>query len=115
MRDLRRYLTRRKVVDVQSWLRSSGLSTIDELASFCEANNLRFASEEYVGFFVIELAPPVSKVGSQPTSKAEVEEEAPEVKSKAWHIPAAKRPLAKQKQDTSKKVTKPRGSSTNKD
>lgn len=118
MRNLKRYLARRKITDIQSWLRSSGFSTIDELASFCKANNLHLDSEEYIDLFAIESAVPVSKEAVQPTSKvvSKVKKDSSDVESKAWHTPAAKRPLAKQKPDvsTSTKTKKPRGSSNSK-
>ena len=93
MRDLKRYLNRRKIKDVKSWARNMGFSTIDDLAVFCEANTLRLNRDEYAAAF--ERAEPDSNASLPiPTSP-----DTPAVKAgasqKVWHTPAAKRPLKK--------------------
>jgi hypothetical protein len=104
MRDLKRYLSRRKIKDVKSWAQDMGFSTIDDLAVFCEASTLRFNRDEYVVIF--ERAEPDSKHGSPVPASPDTSAADPGSPQKVWHTPAAKRPLKKTPAATTR-TTKP--------
>lgn len=70
-----------------------GLSTIDDLATFCEANMLRLNHDEYAAVF--EHPPASLPSPSESTSSSSPPAEVELSQNETWHTPAAKRPLKK--------------------
>tara|TARA_B110000467_G_scaffold155061_1_gene166965 strand:+ start:466 stop:837 length:372 start_codon:yes stop_codon:yes gene_type:complete len=103
MRNLKRYLNRRKIMNVKAWAKASGITSIDELSSFCKEKDLYIDVEQYINMFndgeKPELPDTVIEDSQAQPAKVEQAQEGPLAKStdatKTWHTPAAKRPLKK--------------------
>jgi hypothetical protein len=103
VRSLKRYLNRRKISSVEEW--ASSFSTLEDLHSFCKSNNLQVdteikhfnASTDMAAERANNDLPKSKSVASKPPPKKARKEESqpPSSKPRAWHTPAAKRPLKK--------------------
>ena len=80
MRSFTSFLNRRRVNDIHSWLSGNGIKTLEQLALFCERQELSFDKEECEKYFQTDTKPV-----SAPKKTAK----------DSWHTPAAERPIKK--------------------
>lgn len=106
VRSLKRYLRRRKISSIEEW--ASSFSTLEDLYTFCKSNNLqvdveieRFSDRTDTASSRAnnDLPKPKSAADKSRARKArkdrKEESQSPSTKPRAWHTPAAKRPLKK--------------------
>ena len=90
------YLSRRRVKDVRSWLKQTGISTSEELKDFWDKMGLQGDLARYEVHFAKSVS---TATTSQTASKGDEAEE-------VWHVPAAKRPLTKSSRKKSSRPAK---------
>lgn len=94
MRRFKSYLHRRGIRDSEScakWAADNGISSLADITSFCSSRGIEVRDDStfktmFSFLFKDDQAKPAVELKTETTQ---------EPKSKAWHVPAAERPLSK--------------------
>ena len=92
MRSFNRFIQRRRIQDVNLWLKNHNITSDEQLRQWCERENVKPPDRKYFKDNNSSAA-----VGVLPEAKDE--------KTEAWHVPAADRPLKKSKAKRRNKTT----------
>ena len=95
MRTLERFFHRRKITDINLWLRSNEITSHSKLVAWCKNNEIFEPDDIYFSIPSIEAV----KKKSVSTVTQKITEDTSEA---TWHTPAAERPRKTSKTKTSK-------------
>lgn len=89
MRNFSSFLHRRKVDDLSSWFSANNIKSVNDLENFCKNQSIKVDASKYAKYFI-------SNVEAVVDNKAD----------ESWHVPAAERPLKRQRKSSRKPTAK---------